>query len=264
VDLQTIKHAVARLGGLRKSARPELEALARGDGAPAAVAIAILNDAANAKRLLEGNDRATQALLLAMARLCRADLPLDRVDQLMDVAELRQPAELYLQANDSIEARKLLLARSPNQARILGFRHPEDYGTLSATDPREEALRTEILGENAPDEIFALFSTDAHAGDIIIRIRGGVAELAVENRTQPIAPRKLTAAELAGLRKLLTDLKFDDLPFCETRVIDGTQQGYVHLTRTGGRRVFMNNAWYAAGSAYDRVCRHFARLASAK
>jgi hypothetical protein len=44
-------------------------------------------------------------------------------------------------------------------------------------------------------------------------------------------------------------------------MLDGFQCEYLHLTRAGGRRVFMNNPAHAPGSPYDELVRRLMTLA---
>ena len=77
------------------------------------------------KSTLEGNDIKTQLALLAGARYLREKLPVELVGRLLNSPNraLAKAAESYLEVEDSAEARKLVLARHPGEAHVLGDHH---------------------------------------------------------------------------------------------------------------------------------------------
>ena len=102
------------------------------------------------------------------------------------------------------------------------------------------------------------------AGQIIVRVSGGSAEVTHSTDPARYYVRTLAPAELIGLREFVASSRIEDRGPLATAVSDGMQYEYVHITRSGGRRVFMNNPGLAGtgGSVYDQTCARFIRLLS--
>jgi len=206
--------------------------------------------------------------LLAGARLIREPLPVARVGRLLKKTARDVPlaAERYLEGEDSPAARRLVYDRHPGEALILGARQEFDPGhdTYEAFDAWEKRLRDEVLGKDGPEEIYALLSAGywGNDGQRVVRIRGGRAELAIHRGKKLPEVRALAPAELAKLRGFVAENKIDDLPPFNAIVHDGIQYEYLHLTKKGGRRVFMNNPDVGArdAPAYSQLTEHFANL----
>src|SRR5204862_6623048 len=93
-------------------------------GTPAAAGIAscLLEDASDQVAILEGAETETKIAMLACARLLRLPLPVDKVAANLNtpLAVLSVAGERYLEAEDSPEARAIILSRHPGEAKILG------------------------------------------------------------------------------------------------------------------------------------------------
>ena len=268
-DVTDIRSSLARQPHMLKNVKQELQQMTREGGALAGFAAAILADTDVCQRLLAGDDLVARQMLLACARLVRTPLPVADAGRLLDKGDvlLTLAAERYLESEDSAAARKLVLARHPAEALILGARMGFDPGhiTFGAFDNIENHLRKEVLRQDGPEEVVALLSEGywGSAGQRIIRVTGTKATLVVERGNGKRLLRELAGTELAQLRQLLATHAVDDLPPLNTIVFDGMQYEYVHLTRAGGRRVFMNNPGTGtAGTAYDLLTQGFLKLAS--
>jgi hypothetical protein len=268
LSTRSVWQALAKRASLRRNAGAELRKVAARGDRSAAVAAVLLGDAKAMTSLLGGKDADARAMLLACARLVGDKLPLDRVAALLASREGHLPdaAEAYLQADDSPEARRALLAAAAGQARILGNRTEGDPGhvTFSEFDHIEEQLRRSLLEPGGPDEILALLSAGywGGRGQIIVRVTGGKARLQFVPDEARRFERDLTASELASLRALLAAKKADTLGPLDTAVADGLQLELVRVTRAGGRRVFMNNPDMFKG-AYAELCDGFRSLVAA-
>lgn len=240
----------------------ELRTVAGGRGAPAAVATVLLKDNARASHILKDHDMAGQAVLMATARLIRAPLPIDLVGSLLSSQDqfVSRAAEAYLETDDSTVARKLILAHSGATARILGARQEFDPGhdTFGEFESWGERLRKEVLQPSGPEEIFALLSASYWGGSwqIVIRVRQGKTTLESYSEGRNATRMSLSETQIRKLRLFITDNKVDDLGPLNTTVHDGRQYEYLHITKAGGRRVFMNNPGISStgGSVYDRLC----------
>jgi hypothetical protein len=267
-DAKSILSALERRQTLRQTAGEQLRDLAKTGGTPRGVAVALLGDQAGERETLEGADKEAQRALLACARLTREPLPVAIVGRLLnhDDRNLAMAAESYLESEDSAEARKLVLAKHPGEALILGARQGFDPGhhSFGQFDHLEDQLRDEVRKSDGDDEIFALLSAGywGDAGQVVIRVRHGKAELFIYKERSRLWRRALGADELQSLKAFIAENRVDDLPPLNTLVFDGMQYEYAHAARDGGRRVYMNNPGAArtGGSVYDLLMERFREL----
>src|SRR5262249_16012244 len=159
-----------------------------------------------------------------------------------------------------------VLALHPGEALILGARQEFDPGHYSFGnfDRMENELSDEVRKPDGDDEIFALLSAGywGDAGQIVIRLRHGKAELFTYKDRSRFQRRALGEDELQDLKAFIAGNRVDDLAPLNTMVFDGMQYEYAHLTRDGGRRVFMNNPGLdnTGGSVYDLLVERFRGL----
>jgi len=267
-DAKSILSALERRETLRQTAGERLRDLAKMSGAARGVALALLGDQAGERETLEGSDKEAQRALLACARLAREPLPVAIVGKLLkhDDRNLALAAESYLESDDSAEARKLILAQHPGEALILGARQGFDPGhhTFGQFEHLEDQLRDEVRKPDGDDEIFALLSAGywGDAGQIVVRVRQGKAELSTYQDRSRFRRRALGVDELQSLKAFIAENRVDDLSPLNTLVFDGMQYEYAQLVRDGGRRVFMNNPGTAktGGSVYDLIVERFREL----
>lgn len=272
VTAQEVQAFAARAERVRRDAAAELRALVSEGGVRGATAAGLLGEAAACDAMLTRGEAPQQLALLVAARLARTPLTLTAVEPLLNSPHLRVAlaADQYLAANDSPEARHILLARHAGRARVLGGRFDTDIdfgeGAIDPFADDEERLRADVLAADGPAEVFALLRASGEPGAIVVRVRPGRADhLTVEFENGRSLVRDLTAAESAELRAFVADRRVDDLARLETGTIDGDHYQYVHVTRAGGRRVNMNNPGTgdSALTTYDRLVRLFARLGRA-
>jgi hypothetical protein len=193
----------------------------------------------------------------------------DKVGRLLkkDANDLTLAAERYLESEDSPAARQLVQDLRPGEVRILGAREHFDPGhdTYEQLNDWEKRLREEIRAKDGPEEVYALLSAGywGNAGQLIIRMRRGEANLSVHGAEKQPSVRSLGAAELERLRAVVADNRIDNLPPLNILAADGIQYESVHLTKNGGRRVFMNNPELQESddSPYDRLTEYFTSLA---
>src|SRR5262249_53532294 len=157
-------------------------------------------------RILRREDEGAAAMLLAAARLGRVPLPLEAVGKLMNgpAGTVATAAERYLLADDGAEARKLVLAKHKGEILVLGGRMSYDPGHYSyqTLDKGIETLRVRMRATGGPDEIFALTGTGywGGPGGLTIEVKGTEATLILRAAPGRTRQRKLSAAELAGLK----------------------------------------------------------------
>src|SRR5262249_46537181 len=156
------------------------------------------------QNILDKGDQFAQFALLACARLTHMALPVDQVGSLLGAreADLALAAERYLLAEDSPDARRLLLERRPNTAFITGWR--ENVSLLGvayfdAIGRVEEKLRAEVLQENGPREIHALLANGKH-GHRILRVYQNRAVYTFYEDEARYRERVISQAELAEFK----------------------------------------------------------------
>jgi hypothetical protein len=242
-DAETIARTLERRERLRASVGRELQDLADAGGAAPGIAAVLLADEALAQSILNMGDPLAQFALLACARLTQMVLPVEQVGSLLRSreADLALAAERYLLAEDSPEARRLLLERHPNAAFITGWREnvPMLGGSnFDAMGRFEGRLRAEVLQVNGPREIYALLANAEH-GHHILRVYPNRAVYTVYEDASRYRERVISQAELDRFKDFITTNKLAEM---------GPQFSYCHhychvaeflsLTRQGGRRVF--------------------------
>jgi len=276
-DEESIRFALERRKSFRGHVPEQLAALCEKDGSVLGVALVLLGDARRYPAVLEGSDVEAQRALLACARLIREPLPVPMVAELLKSKDDRvsKIAWMYLESEDGPAARRVVLSRYPGQAKMLGW--CPDCGGDEAPDDQDEApddqrkswgedgLRAAVLADDGPEEIYALLSSREFAGSIqrVIHVRGGKAELRINRLDCEFTPMRVTLSkkQWQDFKAFLTTNSVDDLAPMDNLVNGGVQYGYVHVTKGGGRRVYMDNPWTVGGSVYDRLVRRFEDLA---
>ena len=116
-------------------------------GSPLAFGISacLLEDDAGYAGILNGENAEAKAAMLACARLIRARLPVKEAAKYVSATDKRLAlaAENYLESEDSPEARAVVLALHPNEAKIMGARtafFANGNGGHSEPDPFISAL----------------------------------------------------------------------------------------------------------------------------
>lgn len=235
---------------------------ARGTKNPLALGVTacLLEDPGEYQALLTGGDLEARTAMLGCARLIRAGLPLAPIAENLRSPDklLARAAELYLESEDSAEARRIVLAHRPNEAKILGARHsfiPENghteslylkqlfasvsenfsvyYAPVSPLLTIERKLQKEVK-ENS--ELLGVYAYDGS----FIRVYRDRAVFSWEENDARYRERTLTRAEFDYFKNHLVANRVDELrPFvslcdrCEAKEL-------LMLGRAGGRRVFLS------------------------
>lgn len=265
--------AVVKLLAIRKQLREEQSADVTDarNGVPAAqgIAVCLSEDAAAAEGVLDGGSDAAKAAMLACARLIRIPLTVAKA-----ASNLKSPnkllaiaAERYLEAEDSPEAREIILSLYPNQAKILGaktsfepdgrpnmpgkflydvFRsvnpyyaaEPYAYSTHSygqAFVDAEKRLRKEVLG-NA--ELVGVYAYDDH----FVHIYKDRVVFSWSDDPARYRERVLEQNEWDNLKGFLAHHNVDQLPPFLACTGECDSYELLMLSKRGGRRVFMKTS----------------------
>ncbi len=249
VDAYSVARALEDRDALRESSGDELYGLVKQGGYAAGVAAAILNDEREWKSALNGGDAKAQLALFACARLLRDKLPIELAGRLLDSPNraLANAAESYLEVEDSPEARKLILARHPGEAYIVGDITPVDdkVSLVETVRSWEDALRKELLGRSGLEAIYAVAFIHHTAIDftgVIIRVRGGRGEMSVHETEGRRNVRLLTESEFEELKSFTSRQEIKDLGHESYSRIDPLgKYEYLRLTKEGGRRIALDD-----------------------
>jgi hypothetical protein len=271
VTAADLASALDRRESMQKTVAPELKELESPAGFPSGIAAVLAADHEKELAILASSDVEAVEGLLAAARLVREKLPLAKVDALITPANplLSKAAEEFLIADDTPEARRLVLARHPGEAIIIGARQSYDPGHHSFRDfdALEEQLKDEFRDAASDGGTYALLSAGywGNNGQIFLRVSNGTAELMYINDRSRYLVRTLTAQEWSSLRDWLDQNQVDDLGPLNMAAVDGMQYEFLDLNRNGGRRIFMNNPGISdsGGSVYSQLVGRVRDLASA-
>lgn len=261
----------------RKQAPTQLRGLRDMRGAKGAIGVALLDDMNSAIGILKVNDRNATLALLAAARLAQMKLPTPLVASFLDGhdPDLADAAEKFLRAEGSPQALWIVAAHHRGEYVTFG-EGGIDKDLLGEFQGKPLELRG-LFGEveptivseanGPPDEVWALMSSAPMGGlcqNVIVRRRGDVAELTsfYGNRNESWT-RRLSRGELKDLKEFLDRCRPDELPdFAPEGVCDGVQATFVHLTRSYGHALGMDNPNLAPFSVYDRLTEYFFNLAT--
>lgn len=124
-DVDTVLNLLANRKDSREKIPNELNFLRGSNGIGRGFAACIAEEEQDFLGILRTSDVEAQTAMFACARLIRAKVPLDAVSRFLthQNALLALSAERYLEAEDSVEARKMVLAKNPNEILILGAQY---------------------------------------------------------------------------------------------------------------------------------------------
>lgn len=260
-----IVRLLAQRKELRENVQNEIYDTRTGTATATGIAACILEDENNYDPILKGENVEAKIALLACGRLVRARLSVVKVAQDLRSQDplLRSAAELYLESEDSPEARSIVLSHYPTDTKILGaktsfdgstnerggnewlvklFASVHEYfageqeGQFERSDDfaeSEKKLQKEIKEDS---ELLGVYSYDSY----FVRMYKDKAMFSWEDDPSRYRERTLTPEEFAQLKEYLSTHRVDELkPFlgcyneCEAKEL-------VMLGKIGGRRVYVN------------------------
>jgi hypothetical protein len=137
----------------------------------------------------------------------------------------------------------------------------DEYESRNQLLVLERRLQEELVAAGDKDEILAFLSRgrSGDEGQIVVRIRAGLARLTFMLDPNCSYERAMSAEELDELRTFLQQRKAFDLG--ELRDAEGGMQNeLLRLTKSGGRRVYMENPSPLRARTYYEIRRHFRSL----
>lgn len=281
-DLETILSFLSKRAEVREKIPNELYVLRGASGIPRAVGACVLENQNENLSLLGQPDAETKIAFLGCARLIRAALPVREVGTYLNSENplLALAARRYLEAEDGVEARTLLLGKYPSETLILGARNAfipnkKNIYQTSALDALfesvtgsgfvnpaiphienfEESLRTEMR-EN-PD-LIAVYSliNESDSGQKVVRVYKDKILYTDYEDPARYRERLLTSKEYEDFYRFLLNSGIDSLtaPGVST---GGEGLEFVMFGRGGGRRIFFHSL-YSLNETVKKLFDHFA------
>jgi HEAT repeat protein len=290
-DVDTILDLLANRKNVRVKIPNEIVSLRVSNDTARGVGACVAEDAGEFTSILSQEDAETQVAMLSCARLVRAALPLAEVGGFLKSANktLALAAERYLESEDSVQARTLVLANHPNEALILGAQQafiPADVknvytspsldalfmsvtnanfaaANLSEIKKSEESLRAEIK-ENAEMLAIYAFLPELRVGQYIVRVyKNRIVFNYYENGAR-FREKDLTAEEYEKFYQWLVENKIDASRGATTQYCERCfASEFVMFGRNGGRRVFFLTNSYDL-SPVENIEKLFAPLRESK
>jgi HEAT repeat protein len=264
-NLADLKLALRERGSLVEDLSVELSDLVKRGGYAGGIAAIMMGERDSQFGILKGKDMKAQIALLAGASYLIEKLPIELLKDLIASPDktLAQAVENYLEVEGGAAARKLILARRPNESKILGDTscladYQNDLGDLKAW---EEKLRGELLAPGGVEEIYALAPAvpSERLKGMVVRVRRGKAEVSVYDIEGSRKTRPLDESEFRELKDFTSRPEVEDLGPESWRINKPIiPYEYLRLTKEGGRRVIL--AGYRSTPKYPSLHEKLADL----
>lgn len=265
-DIETLLRLLGSRKHLRDKVPEAVSALRTGTPSAVGLAACLLEDIPDYDAILDGDNVTTKQALLACARLIRAPLSVPKVAELAKKGDKQtaEAASLYLESEDSPEARAVVLALHPGEVKILGATTaffpdgysgmaggylwtlfysddpdgPEGYGGpwLGGQDHDLASVGKKLQDEIKKDEtLLGVYSFDRN----YIRIYKDKAVYSWDEDDSRYRERPLKKDEFDELRSYLDLHRADSLPpFLECPREYCPANELLMIGRGGGRRVY--------------------------
>ena len=261
-------NAIIRLLALRRELREkqpdDVADIRSGSALALGISACLLEQPDEYEAILSGDNVDAKTAVLSCARLIRAPLSLEKVGRNLKSENklLALAAERYLETEDSPEARQMVLALHPNEAKILGARMaflPDVematalpamrdlfvsvdrgfekfesylfYGGLEFAET-EKKLQNEVK-EN--QELFGVYTYDNN----FIRIYRDRVSYSWQDDPARYRERVLTIEEFEAFKNFLAARRVDELPPFLSACPECEGKELLMLGKNGGRRVFV-------------------------
>ncbi len=265
-DTDTIIRLLGQRKELREKQSTDIFDIRTGTPTAFGISACLLEDSADYNTILDTGNIESKTALFACARLLRLPLQVPKVAENLKSPNplLQTAAERYLESEDSPEARAIVLARHPNEAKILGSRSA--FMVDGVADTYNEYLYAvyQSLGDNSlyngwsgagnddqiitaekelqvevkkNDELLGIYSYD---GNYIRIYKDNRVMFSWDEDDSRYRERPLSGEEFDAIKGYLAHHKVDELPpflscggaYCYAKEL-------VMLSRVGGRRVYM-------------------------
>ena len=271
-DGKSNMYAIVKLLILRRELREkqlnDVIDIRSGSATALGIAACLLEETEDYDAILSGDNLEAKAAMLSCARLIRAPLAVPKVAANLKAENklLALAAERYLESEDSPEARGLVLALHPNEAKILGARTaflPESaQGTVegmflpftgalfTSVDRTFEKFQSYYFNDYFGDiefekklqaevkenpELFGVYAYD----DNFVRIYRDRVVFSWQDDPARYRERILTVEEFEALKNFLASQRVDELPPFLSACQSCAGKELLMLGKSGGRRVFV-------------------------
>jgi HEAT repeat protein len=274
-DIDAILNLLANRKNAREKIPNDISALRTVNGASRGIGACLAEDSSEFLSILGQTDMDAQIAMLGCARLLRAALPITEVGEFLKSQNttLALAAERYLESEDSLQARTLVLARHPNEAVILGSRQvfiPNEVKNVyespaldalfmsvvetgypgwksPSIKQSEEELRGEIKENADMLAVYALLPEEESGQQVLRVYKNRIVFTLYEDKAR-FRERNLTSEEYERFYNFLVENKIDGLSAFNSACEDCTPLEFVMFGGGGGRRVFFQNNDDAAQS----------------
>lgn len=268
-DVETILNLLAKRKDSREKMPNELMNLRVSNGIGRGIGACVAEDELGYSDVLASGDAEAQTAMFSCARLIRAKLPLARVGEFLSNSNplLVLSAERYLETEDSVEARQMILAKRPNDIVILGAQEafvPNSVKTpytsealnllfysvnefyfggtnLSNIRKAEENLRNEMKQNADLIGVYA-FVPNAEAGLRVVRLFKDRVVYTNYEDTARYTERNLTKDEYEAFLNAVLANNIDSLSSLGGDCEQCTYSEFLMFGRAGGRRVTFTEA----------------------
>jgi HEAT repeat protein len=265
MDADAILKMLAIRKKLRETQMSDVTDLRTGVPAANAIAACLLEDRGQYEAIATNGPDAAKIALFACGRLIRAQIPVDKA-----AASLASPnktlataAERYLEAEDSPEARAVILRRYPNQARILGattafnvegvnsmpgiflrdvfntvnpYFGAEEYAYLTFMDERDPAIEKRLRAEvSSNPDLLGVYAYDRQ----FVRIYKDKAVFSWEDDPARYRERTLEPQHFESLKTYFASSRVDAMPPFLACSSECNSKQLLMIGKAGGRRVFV-------------------------
>ena len=279
-DLDTIIRLLGQRKELREKQSTDVFDIRTGTPTAFGISACLLEDSADYDAILDTGNIETKTALFACARLLRLPLQVQKVAENLKSPNplLQTAAERYLESEDSPEARAIVLARHPNEAKILGARSAfmvdgvadtyneylyavyQSLGDSSlyngwsgaGNDDQIIATEKELQAEvKKSDDLLGLYAYD---GNYIRIYKDNRVIFSWDEDDSRYRERPLSGEEFDAIKGYLAHNKVDELPpFISCGGAYCTSKELIMLSRVGGRRVYMTgtDGEYGGGGEFE-------------
>jgi hypothetical protein len=267
-DLEMILTVLADREEMREKIPNEILALRGANGIAGGLAACLSEEETVYGSVLAKPDDTAKTAMLGCARLIRAKLSVTEIGGYLNSPNklLALSAERYLESEDSLEARRLILAKRPNEALILGARRAFVWGKgtkysevltrvfQSTGNQRfadfeyteiisaEEKLRKELL-ENPDLLVIYGLLPNLSEGQQVVRVYKNKVTFTFYEDEARYLERTLTSKEYEDFTRFLTDENVDSYAPFSFDCYGCPATEFVMFGRNGGRRVFYENPY---------------------
>lgn len=270
-SIDVIISVLSNRKSFREQVPLEVSSMHGANGIARALGACLAEEEVNYLSILGQTDKNAQIALFGCARLLRAKLPLNEVGNFLKSNDkmLVLAAERYLEAEDSLAARNLVLANRPNQASILGARQAFFTGNkvsynsemLSSLfesvngigfwsqdsavfNKSEQKLQKEMTEDANLTAIFGILP-EAATGHQIIRVYKDRIVYTFYEDAARYRERVLTSKEYEDFYRFLIENNIDGLPGSNASCEECVASEFVMFGKNGGRRVFVGSTYNA-------------------